>query len=213
MNLARMIDHTLLRPDATREQIHELCKEAIEHDFYAVCVSPYWISTAKSFLKDRDIKVCTVVGFPLGSSMSKTKTIEAKSAVDAGADEIDMVMNIGAALDARWNFVEHEIHEVVSTVSGKMVKVILEICLLNREQIVQACKIAEKAGAQFVKTSTGFGPSGATEEAVKLMKESISPQMGVKASGGIKNRITAEAMIAAGATRLGCTSSVAIITS
>ena len=210
-NLAPLIDHTLLKPDATVAQINQLCMEAKEYGFYAVCINPYWISTAKSILAGSAVKICTVAGFPLGANIPKSKAHEASIAIQAGADEIDMVMNIGAALENHWNFIEHEIHEVVSVSRQHPVKVILEICLLSEEQIQEACKAAARAGAAFVKTSTGFSHGGDTQKAVRLMRESILPTMGVKASGGIKTAADALSMIEAGANRLGTSSGVALL--
>jgi deoxyribose-phosphate aldolase len=210
--LASLIDHTLLRPDAVLADIETLCREAREHRFYSVCIQPYWITTAQGFLAGSDVKICTVAGFPLGANMSNAKATETRLAVEAGADEIDMVMNIGAALEGHWNFVEHEIHEVVSSAQGRPVKVILETCLLAPGQITLACQAAVRGGASFVKTSTGFSSGGATVDAVRLMRETVGPRIGVKASGGIRDRATAEAMVAAGATRLGTSASVAIET-
>lgn len=206
------IDHTLLKPDAILSEIEQLCREALEHSFVSVCVNPYWISTVAPLLHGSNVKTCTVIGFPFGANQTQSKTFECKQAIETGADEIDMVMNLGAALEGHWNFVEHEIHEIVSTAKDKPVKVILETAALNDEEIRQACAAAQRAGAAFVKTSTGFHPKGgATVEAVRLMRETVGPEMGVKASGGIRDAATAEAMIQAGATRLGTSASVAII--
>jgi len=210
MNIAQLIDHTPLKPDAGLDDIKQLCREAAEHNFYSVCINPYWISTAKSLLKGSDVKICTVCDFPLGASLPQTNAFAVAKAIAAGAHEIDMVMNIGAALDGHWNFVEHEIHEVVSIANGRPVKVILETCLLNDEQIREACKASVRAGAAFVKTSTGFSKSGATVETVKLMREIVGPNIGVKASGGIRTAADAKAMIDAGANRIGSSSSVTI---
>lgn len=211
-DLASIIDHTLLKPDATIREIEQLCREAVEHKFASVCVNPYWIPTVKPLLNGSGVKVCTVIGFPLGASLSKTKIAETRDAIEAGADEIDMVMNVGAALEGHWNFIEHEIHDIVSVAQGKTVKVILETCLLDQARIVEACKAAERGGATYVKTSTGFSKSGATVEAVKAMRGAVSCHIGVKASGGVRDRAAAEAMIEAGATRLGTSAGVAITT-
>jgi deoxyribose-phosphate aldolase len=213
MNLAPLIDHTLLRPDATAGSIETLCQEALEHGFHAVCVNPYWVATAKALLSSHSPKLCSVVGFPLGASLPQTKVRETADVIHAGADEIDMVMNIGAAIEGHWNFIEHEIHEIVSTAQGRIVKVILETAALSEEAIVQACKAAQHAGASFVKTSTGFGPGGATEHAVRLMRAHLPAKVGIKASGGISTREQAEKMVAAGANRLGASASVAIVLS
>jgi deoxyribose-phosphate aldolase len=209
--IASIIDHTLLKPDATIREIEQLCREAVEHTFAAVCINPYWIPTVKPLLNGSGVKLCTVAGFPLGASLSKTKIAETRDAAEAGADEIDMVMNVGAALEDHWNFIEHEIHDVVSAAHGKTVKVILETCLLDPARIAEACKAAERGGANYVKTSTGFSKGGATVEAVKTMRGAVSCHIGVKASGGIRDRAAAEAMIEAGATRLGTSAGVAIV--
>jgi deoxyribose-phosphate aldolase len=210
-NIASLIDHTLLKPEATAAQIRQLCTEAQENQFYAVCINPYWLPTARKMLAGSSVKLVTVIGFPLGASLSKTKVQETVAAVEAGADEIDMVMNIGAALNGHWDFIQHEIHDVVSAAKDRPVKVILEIACLDAEQIRRASEVAVEAGAQFVKTSTGFGSGGATVEAVKQMRSVVGKDFGVKASGGIRDRATAEAMIAAGASRLGTSNSVAIV--
>ncbi|MDD5262854.1 MAG: deoxyribose-phosphate aldolase [Methylacidiphilales bacterium] len=210
-SLASLIDHTLLKPDVTVTQIKKLCHEALEFGFYSVCINPYWISTAKPLLAGSGVKICTVAGFPLGANLPKSKAHEAAIAFAAGADEIDMVMNIGAALENHWNFIEHEIHEVVSVSRQHPVKVVLETCLLNDEQIREACKATENAGAAFVKTSTGFGSGGATVEAVQLMRKSVSAALGVKASGGIRTRDAALKLVEAGANRLGTSSGIAIV--
>jgi len=211
-DIASIIDHTLLKPEATIQEIEKLCREAVEHQFCSVCVNPYWISTVRQFLNGSNVKICTVVGFPLGASLSKTKKHETQDSLEAGADEIDMVMNIGAALENHWNFIEHEVHELSSLTKGKTLKVIFETCLLNPEQIKNACKASEAGGANYVKTSTGFSKGGATPEAVSLMRSSVSCHIGVKASGGVRDRATAEKMIEVGATRLGTSASVAIVT-
>jgi deoxyribose-phosphate aldolase len=211
MNLAPRIDHTLLKPDATLTQIQKLCAEAREHGFFSVCVNPYWIADCRKLLAGSSVKVCTVIDFPLGASLPQSKMHAAVDALKTGADELDMVMNIGAAKEGHWNFIEHEVHEVVSAAKGHTVKVILEISLLSPDEITAACLAVKNAGAAFVKTSTGFSSGGATVEAVRRMREAVGPEMGVKASGGIKDRATAEALIAAGANRLGTSSSVAIV--
>jgi len=211
MNLATLIDHTLLKPDATLPQIQKLCTEAREHGFFSVCVNPYWIADCKKALSGSPVKVCTVVGFPLGATLPQSKAHATTDAIKTGADEIDMVLNIGAAKEGHWNFIEHEVHEVVSAAQGRTVKVILETCLLTPEEITAACLAVKKAGAAFVKTSTGFSTAGATLENVRRMRDAVGPDMGVKASGGIKDRATAEAMITAGANRLGTSSGVAIV--
>lgn len=211
-NLARMIDHTLLKPDATKDQIIHLCKEAGEHVFASVCVNPYWVSLAAKELAGTEVKVCTVVGFPLGASTSESKAFETKDAISKGAQEIDMVMNIGALKSGDLATVEQDIRAVVEAASGTLVKVILETGLLNEEEIVAASKASKAAGAHFVKTSTGFGYGGATVEAVRIMRETVGPELGVKASGGVRDLAGAEAVIAAGANRIGASASVAIVT-
>ena len=211
-NLHELIDHTLLAATATRPQIVQLCSEARGYRFFSVCVNPYWVADCRKLVEGSDVKVCTVVGFPLGASSSRSKAAEARIAVEAGADELDMVINIGAAKEGHWDFIEHEIHEVVSAAQGKLVKVILETAFLLPDEIVLGSKRVVSAGAHFVKTSTGFGPTGATVEAVKTMREAVGCRFGVKASGGIKTREQAEALIAAGATRIGSSASVALVT-
>lgn len=208
-NLAAYIDHTNLKPEATKLNIEKLCEEAVHYHFHAVCVNPSWVSFAKKMLINSPVKVCTVIGFPLGANLTATKITEAKHTFELGADEFDMVMNIGAAKEAQWDFIFDEVNQVVETVSEKCVKIIIETCLLTKEEIIQACKVCEKAGASFVKTSTGFNKEGATIENVSVMHDATS--IGIKASGGIKDRKTAMAMIEAGATRLGTSVSVAIV--
>ncbi len=211
--LAKYIDHTNLRAFATREDIKRLCEEAKEYGFYAVCVNPYRVKDAAEFLKDTDIKIASVVGFPLGATFTETKVQEAIMAVRNGADEIDMVMNIGAMKDGDYGVVERDIKEVVEAVHpmGAKVKVIIETCYLSDEEKIKACELAKKAGADFVKTSTGFGTAGAKVEDVKLMRSVVGNDMGVKAAGGIHNAKEAIAMIEAGATRIGASRSVQII--
>jgi deoxyribose-phosphate aldolase len=209
--LAGMIDHTILKPNATASQIDKLCMEAKEYGFASVCVNPVWVQRCKSTLSGSKVKVCTVIGFPLGANSTEAKAAEAGIALKHGADELDMVLNVGKLLDGELAYVERDIRAVVDEVRGKVVKVILEICFLDEKQIVQACKLAEKARAKFVKTSTGFGPSGATVEAVKLMRNSVSQRIGVKAAGGIKDYKTAMEMIKAGANRIGASAGVEII--
>jgi len=209
--LARMIDHTLLKPTATETQIEALCSEAAKHGFYSVCVNPSWLENCLTQLSDSDVKVCTVIGFPLGANDTLSKAAEARIAIEKGADELDMVMNVGQLLDGNHDYVQEDILAVVGAANGLPVKVIIEICYLSDEQIVEACEIAKNAGASFVKTSTGFGPSGATEEAVWFMRNTVGKNMGVKASGGIRDYATAIRMIEAGANRLGTSASVEII--
>jgi deoxyribose-phosphate aldolase len=210
--IARMIDHTLLKADASGDQVRLICQEAAKHHFASVCINPCWVSLATRMLKDTTVKVCTVIGFPLGANHSKTKAYEARLAVREGADEVDMVLNVGAALDGDWARVETDIRSVVEAVDRKTVtKVILETCLLNDEQIVKSSLMARKAGADFVKTSTGFSSGGATPEHVALMRRVVGAGMGVKASGGVRSLNDAVGMIESGADRLGASASVAIV--
>lgn len=214
MNLASLIDHTLLKPDATRAQIRKLCDEARAHQFCSVCINPFYVPQAAKELKGTGVKVCTVVGFPLGSVPVSTKTAETKWALEHGADEIDMVMNIAAAKSGEWDTVENEIQTLAEIChkSGAILKVILETCLLTDEEKIKACELAWKAGADFVKTSTGFSTGGATVADVALMRKTVGQNLGVKASGGIKDITVAQAMIDAGATRLGTSSGVLLVT-
>lgn len=210
-NLNKYIDHTLLKPEASSKDIELLCKEARTHQFFAVCVNPQWVKLATSLLKGTDVAVCTVVGFPLGATLSTVKAFETRMCVDAGATEIDMVIDIGAAKEGDWSKVRDDIASVVEAASGRLVKVILETCLLTPEEIRQACVAAMEAKAQFVKTSTGFSKGGATLEAVKIMKDTVTDQLSVKASGGIRSYESALEMIEAGADRLGTSSGVNIL--
>jgi len=211
LNIAHTIDHTLLAPEATTEQIDNLCDEARHYEFYSVCILPRWIEHAKKRLGGSKVKVVTVISFPHGNDLSTSKALASQQAKNAGADEIDMVMNLDWAKSGNWPAVESDIAQVVKAVKPTPVKVILETCLLSQDQIQEACQAAVRAGAKFVKTSTGFSKGGATIEAVQLMKSSIPPTMEVKASGGIRDLPTALAMIQAGATRLGTSSGAAII--
>ena len=211
MNIAHTIDHTLLAPEATTEQIDNLCDEARHYEFYSVCILPRWIEHAKKRLGGSKVKVVTVISFPHGNDLSTSKALASQQAKNAGADEIDMVMNLDWAKSGNWPAVESDIAQVVKAVKPTPVKVILETCLLSQDQIQEACQAAVRAGAKFVKTSTGFSKRGATIEAVQLMKSSIPPTMEVKASGGIRDLPTALAMIQAGATRLGTSSGAAIV--
>jgi len=211
--LAGMIDHTVLKPDATEEMIRKLCEEAKQHNFASVCVNPSWVSLCAQLLAGSGVPVCTVIGFPLGATTPTAKAIETRDAVANGATEIDMVINVGALKSGDDDLVRRDIQAVVAAAGDRaLVKTILETALLSKEEIVKACLLAKMAGADFVKTSTGFGPGGATVEDIALMRETVGPDMGVKASGGIKDRQTAEAMVAAGATRIGASASVAIAT-
>jgi len=202
-NLNELIEHTLLRADATLADIVRLADEAKQHRFHAVVINSHWIADMRRLLGGSEVKIVTVVGFPLGAMLSKGKAAETKAAVEAGADEIDMVINIGAAKEGHWDFIEHEIHEIVSMAQGRTVKVIIESAGLTPAEIVEASRRTVAARAHFVKTSTGYGPGGATVEAVQLIRETVGCQFGIKASGGIKDRAKAEAMLDAGATRIG----------
>lgn len=212
MNIAKMIDHTALKPDTTKEQILQLINEAKKNKFASVCVNPTWVKQASEELKDSGVNVCTVIGFPLGANTTATKVFEAADAIKNGATEVDMVINIGELKDKNDVYVEQDIKAVVEAAKGQvLVKVIIETCLLTQEEKVRACELAKKAGADFVKTSTGFSKSGATAEDVKLMRKTVGKDMGVKASGGIHTREDALKMIEAGATRIGASSGVSII--
>ena len=204
--LAELIDHTLLKPDATQADIERVCEEAIAYSFFSVCVNPWWVKTTKEKLKGSRVRVCSVVGFPFG--MSRNKAEEAKRAIDNGADELDMVLAIGALKSRLYEEVKEDIIQVVR--QGKPVKVILETCLLNIEEIRKACKLCIDAGAAFVKTSTGFSKEGAKAQIVRIMKEEVKDVLGVKASGGIRDLRKLIYMVEAGATRIGTSSSVGI---
>ncbi len=208
--IAQHIDHTLLKPTATRQDITRLCQEAKQHGFYSVCVNPCWVSYAKAQLHDSPVKVCTVVGFPLGANTPAVKGYETTQAVQDGADEIDMVLNIGALRSREDAQVLHDIQTVRQACVGKVLKVILETSQLSEEEKVRACRLATEAGADFVKTSTGFVGTGATVADVALLRKSIAPHMQVKASGGIRTRAEYDAMVAAGATRIGTSSGIVI---
>lgn len=211
MKLNKYIDHTLLKPDASQEQIETLIEEAKKYDFASVCVNPTWVSFAAQVLKGTDVKVCTVIGFPLGANTPELKAFETSDAIQNGADEVDMVINIGALKSRNFDLVERDIRAVVEAAKGTLVKVIIETCLLTDDEKVKACQIAQKAGADFVKTSTGFSTGGATVEDVALMRKTVGPDMEVKASGGARSYEDALAFIKAGATRIGASSGVAIM--
>lgn len=211
MKLNKYIDHTLLKPDASQEQIETLIEEAKKYDFASVCVNPTWVSFAAQALKSTDVKVCTVIGFPLGANTPELKAFETSDATQNGANEIDMVINIGALKSRNFDLVERDIRAVVEAAKGTLVKVIIETCLLTDDEKVKACQLAQKAGADFVKTSTGFSTGGATVEDVALMRKTVGPDMGVKASGGARSYEDALAFIKAGATRIGASSGVAIM--
>lgn len=211
MKLAKYIDHTLLKPQAVVEDIIKLCTEAKEHQFAAVCVNPCYVDLAAHLLQGTGVHVATVIGFPLGANTIEVKVFETQQAVLHKADEIDMVINIGAAQAGQWEAVKQEIERVVEAADGHSVKVIIETSLLTDEQKRRACQAALKANAHYVKTSTGFSTGGATPEDIKLMKEVVGNQLGIKASGGIRNKVQAELMIAAGATRIGTSAGVEIV--
>lgn len=211
MKLNKYIDHTLLKPDASQEQIETLIEEAKKYDFASVCVNPTWVSFAAQALKTTDVKVCTVIGFPLGANTPELKAFETSDAIQNGANEVDMVINIGALKSRNFDLVERDIRAVVEAAKGTLVKVIIETCLLTDDEKVKACQIAQKAGADFVKTSTGFSTGGATVRDVALMRKTVGPDMGVKASGGARSYEDALAFIEAGATRIGASSGVAIM--
>ena len=211
MKLNKYIDHTLLKQDATEQQIDRLLSEAKDFDFASVCVNPCWVAHAKSGLENTDVKVCTVVGFPLGAITSAVKAFETKEAIQNGADDIDMVINVGALKSGNADLVESDIRAVAEASGDKLVKVIIEACLLTDEEKVQVCQLAQKAGADFVKTSTGFSTGGATLPDVKLMRQTVGPDMGVKAAGGARSYADAVAFVEAGATRIGTSSGVAIL--
>lgn len=212
MKMAKFIDHTLLKPNAGKQDIQTLCEEALQHQFYSVCVSSSWVSYCYDQLRDSDVRISAVCGFPLGINASEVKAYEAAHCVENGAAEIDMVLSVGKLLDGELGTVEEDIKKVVNIVhSAAIVKVILETGFLNEQQIREACKCAEQAGAHFVKTSTGFGPRGASIEDIQIMKSAVSDRMGIKASGGIRDLETAQQMIASGATRLGTSSGISII--
>ncbi|QBP43052.1 deoxyribose-phosphate aldolase [Paenisporosarcina antarctica] len=210
--MALMIDHTLLKSEATKTQVEKLCAEAKEFTFASVCVNPTWVKTSAELLTGSLVKVCTVIGFPLGASTPETKVFETTDAINNGASEIDMVMNVGALKSQDLELVKRDIEAVVNAAKGKaIVKVILETCLLSKEEIIVASQLSKDAGADFVKTSTGFSTGGATIEVVALMREVVGPDMGVKASGGVRSLEDVQKMIEAGATRIGASSGVQIM--
>ena len=209
--LAGMIDHTLLKPDATFKQIKELCHEAKQNSFASVCINPSYVSVCSEELKGSSVKVCTVIGFPLGATTTEVKAFETKNVIEKGATEVDMVINIGKLKERNLEYVKNDIKAVVGAAKGKaLTKVIIETCLLTDEEKVIACQLSKEAGADFVKTSTGFSTGGATAADIKLMRETVGADMGVKASGGVRSREDAIAMIENGATRIGASASIAI---
>lgn len=212
MNIAKYIDHTILKPDTKKDAVLTVCKEARDNGFFSVCVNPYYVPLVKSQLEGSNVKVCSVIGFPLGASTTAIKALEAKQAITDGADEIDMVINVSALKNGDLDSVESDIRAVSEACSGKaLLKVILETCLLTDEEKVTACLISVKAGADYVKTSTGFSTGGATVADIALMRKTVGPDIGVKASGGVRDRATAIGLIEAGASRIGASASVAIV--
>lgn len=211
MNVNKYIDHTVLKPETTKSQILTLCEEAKQYDFASVCVNPTWVSTCAEQLKGTDVKVCTVIGFPLGATLKEVKAFETKCAIEAGATEIDMVINVGAVKDQNWELVYEDIKAVVDAANGVLVKVIIETCLLTDEEKVKACEMSVKAGANFVKTSTGFSTGGATAADVALMRQTVGENVGVKASGGVRTAEDMKTMVEAGANRIGTSGGVSLV--
>ncbi|MBR3632816.1 MAG: deoxyribose-phosphate aldolase [Elusimicrobiaceae bacterium] len=211
MNLAKYIDHTLLKPQASQADMEKLCQEARQYGFFSVCVNPYWVPFCKAQLAGSDVKVCTVIGFPLGATPTEVKVFEAKKALADGADELDMVVNLGAIKSANWDYVLSDIKAIRQAGENFTLKVIIETSVLTDEEKVKVCQLSDQAGADFVKTSTGFTGGGATAADVALMKKSVRPQVQVKASGGVRTREDFDAMVAAGATRIGASAGVKII--
>lgn len=210
--IAKMIDHTLLKAEATKEQVEQLCAEAKEFQFASVCVNPTWVSYASELLQGTGVDVCTVIGFPLGATTPETKAFETTNAIENGATEVDMVINIGALKDKNNSLVERDIQAVVNAAKGKaLTKVIIETSLLTEEEKIRACELAVSAGTDFVKTSTGFSTGGATVADIALMRKTVGPTIGVKASGGVRSAEDAKNMIDAGATRIGASSGIAIV--
>ncbi|WP_082233791.1 deoxyribose-phosphate aldolase [Halobacillus massiliensis] len=211
-NLAKMIDHTQLKPDTTKEKIEQICAEAKEYQFMSVCVNPHWVSYCKELLEGTDVKVCTVIGFPLGATTTDTKVFETKQAIENGATEVDMVINIGELKSGNLDFVQKDIEAVVKAAAGKaLVKVIIETSLLTEDEKISASQATKNGGADFVKTSTGFSGGGATVEDVSLMRKTVGSELGVKASGGVRDLEGAKAVIEAGATRIGASAGIAIV--
>lgn len=211
MNVAKYIDHTILKPNATQEEVIKICAEAKEYGFASVCVNQYYTTLVKEQLNESDVKVCTVVGFPLGAVSNEVKAFETMKAIEEGADEIDMVINIGALKDKNYEYVLADIEAVVKAAKGAIVKVILETCLLTDDEKVKACELSVKAGADFVKTSTGFSTGGATVNDIRLMRETVGSEVGVKASGAVRDYETAMAVIEAGANRIGASAGITIV--
>ena len=209
--IAKMIDHTILKAEATESEIIKLCKEAIHYNFASVCVNPSMVPVAAKELKGTHVKVCTVIGFPLGATTTEVKAFETKDVIEKGATEVDMVINVGKLKERNLEYVKNDIKAVVEAAKGKaLTKVIIETCLLTEEEKIIACRLSKEAGSDFVKTSTGFSTGGATVEDIKLMRETVGPKMGVKASGGVRSKKDALAMIENGATRIGASASISI---
>lgn len=212
MNINKLIDHTALKPNTNKESILKLIAEAKTYDFASVCVNPCWVALAHQELKNTDVKICTVIGFPLGANTTEVKVFETKDAIEKGAQEIDMVINIAMLKDKEYDYVENEIHQIVEAAKDKaIVKVIIETCLLTDEEKIKACELSQKAGADFVKTSTGFSTGGATVHDIALMRKTVGAEMGVKASGGVHTHEEALAMVEAGATRIGASAGVKLL--
>lgn len=212
MNINKLIDHTALKPNTNKESILKLITEAKTYDFASVCVNPCWVALAHQELKNTDVKVCTVIGFPLGANTTEVKVFETKDAIEKGAQEIDMVINIAMLKDKEYDYVENEIHQIVEAAKDKaIIKVIIETCLLTDEEKIKACELSQKAGADFVKTSTGFSTGGATVHDIALMRKTVGAEMGVKASGGVHTHEEALAMVEAGATRIGASAGVKLL--
>lgn len=212
MNINKLIDHTALKPNTNKKSILKLIAEAKTYDFASVCVNPCWVALAHQELKNTDVKVCTVIGFPLGANTTEIKVFETKDAIEKGAQEIDMVINIAMLKDKEYDYVENEIHQIVEAAKDKaIVKVIIETCLLTDEEKIKACELSQKAGADFVKTSTGFSTGGATVHDIALMRKTVGAEMGVKASGGVHTHEEALAMVEAGATRIGASAGVKLL--
>lgn len=212
MNINKLIDHTALKPNTNKESILKLIAEAKTYDFASVCVNPCWVALAHQELKNTDVKVCTVIGFPLGANTTEVKVFETKDAIEKGAQEIDMVINIAMLKDKEYDYVENEIHQIVEAAKDKaIVKVIIETCLLTDEEKIKAYELSQKAGADFVKTSTGFSTGGATVHDIALMRKTVGAEMGVKASGGVHTHEEALAMVEAGATRIGASAGVKLL--
>lgn len=212
MNINKLIDHTALKPNTNKKSILKLIAEAKTYDFASVCVNPCWVALAHQELKNTDVKVCTVIGFPLGANTTEVKVFETKDAIEKGAQEIDMVINIAMLKDKEYDYVENEIHQIVEAAKDNaIVKVIIETCLLTDEEKIKACELSQKAGADFVKTSTGFSTGGATVHDIALMRKTVGAEMGVKASGGVHTHEEALAMVEAGATRIGASAGVKLL--